>query len=92
MKKSKTTRIFVRGFDSDFHVDLKRDEFLTIDEAEKYIRKDITDTAYVKGVTHFTEQGEVFINNDNYEVPNIIEQLMKHRTKNNGKETNQEET
>ena len=83
----KTTRISVRGFDNNFHVDIKKDDFLNIEEAEKYVRKEITDTAYIIGVTHFTEQGEVYIKNNNYEIPDILEQLIKNREKNNGKKT-----
>lgn len=62
----KKTTILVRGFDCDFETSVLRKEFMTIEMAEFYIRKEIVSTAFIRGVIHHEETNNITIMNLNY--------------------------
>ena len=65
------TLIFVRGYCSDFEVLIKKERFYTIEEALKFVHKEIMNTSMVKGIIHYTSRGEVYIQNDDFTHPEI---------------------
>jgi hypothetical protein len=71
--KMKTTEVDVCGFDSFFTVQLKRKDYLTLQEVREYIEKDITDTATIIRVIHKSEDGDEIIKNKSYKPPYIID-------------------
>lgn len=62
----KKTTINVRGFDTDFDITIKKKDYLNIEEAENYVRENITSTAMIKSVIHHTECGLVKLVNQFY--------------------------
>lgn len=66
----KKTTILVRGFDCDFEITLIRKEFMSIESAELYIRKEIVSTAFIRGVIHHEENNNITIMNLNYKSQN----------------------
>lgn len=48
----KKTIIQVRGFDCDFQLEVESTDFLSIIQAEEYVKKNIVNTAIVKYVIH----------------------------------------
>lgn len=62
----KKTTIAIRGYSDDFEITLSRKEYLTINQADEYIKKEIIETAQVKSLTHHKEDGsiEIFKNPD----------------------------
>ena len=55
----KETEIYVRGYDCDFVVTLKKDFYLSFEQAEAYIKTEIIDTAMVKKVVQKWETGDL---------------------------------
>mgnify|MGYP003353608515 CR=1 FL=1 len=48
----KKTIIQVRGFDCDFQLEVESTDFLSVLEAESYVKENIVNTAIVKYVIH----------------------------------------
>lgn len=65
------TLIFVRGYCSDFEVTIKKDHFYTIEEALKFVHKEIMNTSMVKGIIQYTSRGEVYVPNDDFTHPEV---------------------
>ena len=53
----KTTTIKVIGFNCEFELSLKRKDYMSIEKAEEFIFKEITDTAFIKEVVHHKQNG-----------------------------------
>jgi len=64
----KTTEIHVRGFDMFFTVEVKKKEYLTIEEAKSYVLKEITSTAEIVKVIHKGDE-DVVVKNPDYKMP-----------------------
>lgn len=67
----KKTTIAVRAYSRDFEVTLSRKEFLNLDEATEYIKKDIIDTGSVRYILLHTADGDVRIDNPEYLSPEV---------------------
>lgn len=65
----KKTRIKVRAYCSDFDVEVTRKEYLSVADAECYVKKEIIDTGSVISVTLISELGELTLANSYYENP-----------------------
>lgn len=92
------TKIFIRGYSSDFEIDIKRK--LSMDEAEAYVKKQIVDTGFVKKLRYYTDEGETELVNDKYNSPSEIKlennskNYLKHENSNqngNGQENEKKE-
>jgi hypothetical protein len=71
-KKLRKTTIHIRAYCCDLEITVKRQSFLSIEDAELYVGKEGWDTAMVIGVTHFKDAGEVYISNECYIDPTEI--------------------
>lgn len=60
----KTTKIQFRGYCMDFEIRVKRDEFLTMNEAQEHILNSVVYTGVVKKIVHCDrEKGDEIIEN-----------------------------
>jgi hypothetical protein len=64
----KKTTILVKAFDCEFDLTIKRKEFLSIEDAETYIHKELTPTAFIKSVIHYYPHSQKTLNNKNYKL------------------------
>jgi hypothetical protein len=64
----KKTTILVKAFDCEFDLTVKKKNFLSIEDAEEYIHKELTPTAFIKSVIHYYPQNEKITNNKNYKL------------------------
>lgn len=72
----KKTRIKVRAYSCEFDIEVTKKEYLNVERANEYIKKEIIDTGSVISVTYLTEKGEVTFNSRIYKDPNnFINQL-----------------
>ncbi len=55
----KKTEIYVRGYDCDFVITLEKDFYLSFEQAEAYIKREIIDTAIVKKVVQKWDNGDL---------------------------------
>lgn len=72
------TLIFVRGYCSDFEIVVKKNHFLTIEEATRFIHKEIMNTSMIKGIIHYTSRGEVYVPNNDFVHPEITFKLNNY--------------
>ncbi len=66
------TTVLVRGYCSDFEVEIRKDHFYTIEEAIEFIQRTIINTAMIRGVKHHLSNGELYIKNDNFVDPTDV--------------------
>lgn len=62
----KKTTILVKAFDCEFDLTVKRKEFLSIQDAEKFIHEELTPTAFIKSVIHHEKTQQIITPNKNY--------------------------
>ena len=62
----KKTTILVKAFDCEFDLTIKRKQFLSIEDAEKYVHEELTPTAFIKSVIHYEKENQTITNNKNY--------------------------
>lgn len=62
----KKTTILVKAFDCEFDLTIKRKEFLSIENAEKFVHDELTPTAFIKSVIHHEKNQQTVTNNKNY--------------------------
>ena len=62
----KKTTILVKAFDCEFDLTIKRKEFLSIENAEKFVHEELTPTAFIKSVIHHEKNQQTVTNNKNY--------------------------
>ena len=80
--KMKKTRIKVRAYSCEFDIEVTKKEYLNVERANEYIKKEIVDTGSVISVTYLTEKGEVTFNSRIYKDPNnFINKLQNTKTK-----------
>lgn len=65
----KTTIVHVRGFDMNFQVELKKSEYLSIQDANKWCKSQMIKTGQVIKVVHKLESGSKTIHNPDYVKP-----------------------
>jgi hypothetical protein len=51
-KRLKVTEVDIRGYDTFFTIELRRDHFMSLDEVVEYVSRDIIETAFVIVVRH----------------------------------------
>jgi hypothetical protein len=51
-KTLKTTQVVIRGFDTEFTLNLKKEWFLTEQEVQDYVSRHIVETSKILSVTH----------------------------------------
>jgi hypothetical protein len=71
-KKLRKTTIHIRAYCCDLELTVKRQSFLSIEDAQAYIGKEGWDTAMIVGVTHFKDTGEAYTSNEFYVNPSEI--------------------
>lgn len=67
----KVTEVDIRGFDGFFSIELRRREYLTLEEVMDYVRHEIIETATVIKITHKTSFGDLEFRNYDYVPPTI---------------------
>jgi hypothetical protein len=68
----KITEAYIRGFDCFFTIQLRRKEYLTLDEMTAWVQKEITDTANIVHIKYLGSGDESPIKNPNYKETGAI--------------------
>ena len=79
----KKTRIKIRAYCCDFEIEVNRKEYMTLEDAGNYVRKEIIDTAFIIEITHINpdnpDKSQV-IKNKEYKCPTKFSVNLKQIT------------